>query len=500
MSPSLLIIGRPNVGKSSLFNRLLGAKKAIVHNRRGVTRDLQEAEALWGKVRYRLIDTAGLEESLDQMHTDPEDVRARTLIERALQDSAQILFVLDAQKGVTTADTEIAGWLRRFNRPIRLVLNKSEGAIGDSAIDAFRLGFGEAARVSATHNIGIADVMQSILPNLRTDKPADEEETFDLKKIGRPLRLAILGRPNVGKSSIINGLLGYERQVTGNIAGLTRDAIEIPWQDATEETAGWNLVDTAGLRAHGQYRDSLDRATARETWLAIARADVVALVVEATEPLTRGDLAIAKDCATQGRPMILVVNKTDLCPDPKAMAEELRYSLTKSLAQIRQLPYLCISALKDRGLDQIAKAAETQATRAAQRIGTGMLNRWLEEMLARHPMPLVKGRRMRIKYITQATVSPPEFILFTAHKAPIPEAYLRYLRNGLIDQFGFQGIPIRLNRRRGDNPFDAETPETQQRPKHRANSRLLPRKAQRKVSHKKTGKKALSLKQRAKQR
>lgn len=499
MNKSLLIIGRPNVGKSSLFNRLLGAKKAIVHNRRGVTRDLQEAEALWGKVSYRLIDTAGLEESLDQMHTDPEDVRARTLIERALQDAAQILFVLDAQKGVTIADVEIAGWLRRFDKPIQLLLNKSEGAIGDSATEAFRLGFGEATRVSATHNIGITDLMQEILPNLQKDSIEFEPEAPDLKDLGRPLRLAILGRPNVGKSSIINGLLGFERQVTGNIAGLTRDAIEIPWQEATEEAPGWNLVDTAGLRSHGQYRDSLDRATARETWLAIARADVVALVVEADEPLTRGDLAIAKDCATQGRPMVLVVNKTDLCADPKGMADELRYSITKSLAQIRQLPYLCISALKDRGLDKIAQAAELQATRAAQRIGTGVLNRWLEEMLARHPMPLVKGRRMRIKYVTQAAVSPPEFIFFTAHKTPIPEAYLRYLRNGLVDQFGFEGIPIRLNRRRGENPYDAEE-VPQNRQKHRANSRLLPKKAQRKVSHRKTGKKALSLKQRAKQR
>lgn len=497
--PSLLIIGRPNVGKSSLFNRLLGAKKAIVHNRRGVTRDLQEAEALWGRVRYRLIDTAGLEESLDLMHTDAEDVRARTLIERALHEAAQVLFVLDAQKGVTIADTEIAGWLRRFNRPVTLVLNKSEGAIGDSATEAFRFGFGAAVRVSATHNIGIANLMQTVLPNLQENATETELEPVDIKELGRPLRLTILGRPNVGKSSIINGLLGYERQVTGNIAGLTRDAIEIPWIAATQDTVGWNLVDTAGLRAHGQYRDSLDRATARETWLAIARADVVALVVEATEPLTRGDLAIAKDCAVQGRPMVLLVNKTDLCPNPKAMAEELGHDITKSLAQIRGLPCLCISALKQRGLGDIAPVAEQQVRRSAQRIGTGELNRWLEEMLVRHPMPLVKGRRMRIKYITQATVSPPEFILFTAHKAPIPEAYLRYLRNGLIDQFGFLGIPIRLNRRRGDNPYDSETPKAE-RPKHRANSLLLPRKARRRVSHQKNAKKALSLKQRAKKK
>ncbi|NQY81636.1 MAG: ribosome biogenesis GTPase Der [Alphaproteobacteria bacterium] len=511
MTKTLLIIGRPNVGKSSLFNCLLGAKKAIVHNRRGVTRDLRMCDVQWGELRFTVIDTAGLEESLDQAHPDAEDVRARVIIEHALRRADQVLLIIDAQKGVTTGDTEIAGWLRRFGRPTQVVLNKAEGKIGDSATEAFRLGFGAPALISATHNMGVAEMMSQLAPNFKPERakntevtaaediPLDEAAVSDpLLALRRPLRLAILGRPNVGKSSIINHLLGFDRQVTGNIAGLTRDAIEIPWRKPQDSSLGWNLVDTAGLKSHGQYRDSLDRATARETWNAIIHADVVTLVVEATAPLTRDDLAIAKDCATQGRPMILLVNKTDLCPDPQAMAHELGFTITESLAQIRHLPYLCISVPHDKGLSGIAELAEVQASRAAQRVGTGQLNRWLEDMLSHHPMPLIKGRRMRIKYITQTTILPPEFLLFTSHKAPIPEAYLRYLRNGLIDSFGFDGIPIRLNHRRSDNPYDAEKPAPQHKSKHRANSKLLPKKTQRCVSYRKPTKKILSLKQRAK--
>lgn len=498
---TLLIIGRPNVGKSSLFNRLTGQKKAIVHDRRGVTRDLMEAEAEWNGVKFRLIDTAGLEESLETKRTETVDVRARAMIEEALKSTDQVVFVLDAKRGVTNAEYEIADWLRPFNCAIQVVLNKSESRqVAQARFEAFALGFGEPLSISATHNIGLSEMMAAILPRPCTEKH-EHDDFQELKQESRPFRLAILGRPNVGKSTITNALLGYQRQVTGDIAGLTRDAIEIPWVPPQEHARGWNLVDTAGLRTHGQYRDSLDRATLRSTWKAIAHADVVALTVEATQPLSRGDLAIARDCATQGRPMILLVNKTDLSDDPKALAEELRHQLTRSLAQVRHLPYLCISALHTSGLDNIRRLAECQATRAAFRVGTGALNRWLEETLARHPLPLIGHRRMRIKYVTQVAVSPPEFALFTSHKAELPEAYIRYLRNSMIETFDYQGIPIRLHQRRGKNPYDQEQGiGTGEKPKHRAHIKRLPRKAQRRVSYRASTKKPLSLKQRAKQK
>ena len=531
MTPSLphvLIIGRPNVGKSSLFNRLVGRKAAIVHNRRGVTRDIKTEIVARHGLRFLLSDTAGMEETLEQIrhedtmpHDLAADIDARQMITQTLNQVHVVLMMLDAQKGLTAGDQEIVQWLRRFNRPVIVLLNKSEGRLADPVAEAYRLGFNDVLPISATHNQGIAELLirlaQYVSPAPNSDiidnDPA-AKDTRDPTAIAPLLpqkishrRLAILGRPNVGKSTISNSLSGQTRVVTGNIAGLTRDANTLAWPSASDDTQQWHLVDTAGLRAHGQYRDSLDRATAEATWEAINLADVVALVIEATAPLTRGDLSIAKDCARLGRPMLLIVNKIDLVDDAPAIAEELRHQLVYDLAQLRHVPYVCISAHMHQGLEHIAPLARLQAERAARRIGTGTLNRWLEQMLAAHPPPLIKGRRLRLKYATQTEVSPPQFVFFSSQKASVPEAYIRYLRNGLIDDFEYDGIPLRLSVRSARNPYDRSTIEESEgsgsttskpRQKHVAHTKRLPTSQQRRISYSTKPKKALSLKGRAK--
>ena len=494
MLKTLLIIGRPNVGKSSLFNRLIGRPEALVHNRRGVTRDLRQATADWHGLTFRVCDSAGLEESL----ASPEASPTRTLLEAALTDADHVLLLLDGRKGVTTADEEIAFWLRRFDRPITIAVNKAESLPADRGHDAYRLGFGQPWLISALHRQGIDDLMTHLRPGLEPPPhPPDSPEGDGADPSTaprRPLRLAILGRPNVGKSTIINGLLGYRRQLTGDEAGLTRDAIEVPWVSGTP---GWSLIDTAGLKAHGQYRDSLDRATASNTWQAIARADAVALTVDATMPLTRGDLSIARDCAKHGKPMLLLVNKTDLCTDPNAIARRLSDEITTKMAQIRHLPVLLLSAISGASISKIHPLAAQQARRSATRIGTGKLNRWLEGIVAANPLPLIRGRRMRIKYITQTDQTPPAFTLFTSHKAALPPDYVRYLTNRLIDDFDLAGIPIRLEAKRGDNPFENTTPHPRGRAKHKPLRDRLPRAARTKPRTSTKGEKPLSLKQRA---
>lgn len=439
MLPTVVIAGRPNVGKSTLFNRLVGRRAALVADTPGVTRDRKEAEALLRGRHVRMVDTAGLEEAA------PETLagRLRAGAETAVGMADLVLFVVDAREGLTPVDRHFAQWLRRQGRPVLLVANKAEGRGANSAVlEAYELGLGDPVAVSAEHGEGISGLMTEIADLLPPAGEADPKE--------QSLHLAVVGRPNAGKSTLINRLLGEERMITGPEPGLTRDAVAAQLRDAEGVI---ELVDTAGLRRRARIEAELEKMSVGAAIGALKLAEVVVLVVDAVEGLHDQDLQIARLIEREGRACVIALNKWDAVPDRGAARRMVTERLEESLAQMKGIPVVTVSALTGIGMERLLPAVRQVHAVWNKRLPTGELNRWFEQALERHQLPLVSGRRLKLRYITQAKARPPTFVAFGTRAEQVPEDYQRYLVNGLRETFDLPGTPIRLQLRGTKNPY-----------------------------------------------
>ena len=439
MLPTVVIAGRPNVGKSTLFNRLCGRRAAIVSDTPGVTRDRKEGEAMLRGRRVRVVDTAGLEESAP----DTMASRMRASSETAVATADLVLFVVDVRAGVTPADAHFAAWLRRQGRPVLLVANKAEGRGGAAnALDAYSLGLGEPLPMSAEHGDGLAHLMTEI-----ADRVPDVDETSG--RVER-LRLAVVGRPNAGKSTLLNRLLGEERMITGPEPGLTRDAVSSLLYDAVGEV---EIVDTAGLRRKARVEAGLEKMSTSASIEALKMAEVVVLCIDAVLGLHEQDLQIGRLIEREGRACVLALNKWDAVEDRAATRRAISDRLETSMAQMKGLPVVTLSAATGAGVNKLLPAVRVVHETWNKRVGTGELNRWFEGAVERHPPPLVDGRRLKLRYVTQAKARPPTFVAFGTRAEQMPEDYQRYLVNGLRDTFKMPGVPIRLQLRGTKNPY-----------------------------------------------
>jgi GTP-binding protein len=444
MIPTVVIAGRPNVGKSTLFNRLAGGRAAIVADTPGVTRDRKEAEAMLRGRLVRLIDTAGLEESAPDTLAGRMHASSATAVAQA----DLVVFVIDSRAGLTAADRHFAQWLRRQDRPVLLVANKAEGRAGSDAImDAYALGLGDPLPLSAEHNEGISHLMAEIAERLPPAAPEAEDAAAE-----RPLKLAIVGRPNAGKSTLLNRLLGEERMITGPEPGLTRDAVASLLVDADGRQV--EIVDTAGLRKRARIEAPLEKLSVAAAIGALKMAEVVVLTIDASEgELHDQDLQLAKLVEREGRAAVLVLNKWDAVADRTATKRAITDRLERSLAQLHGIPVVTLSALTGAGIETLLPAVRRVYAVWNTRIPTGELNRWFEGALERHQAPLVAGRRLKLRYITQAKARPPTFVVFGTRAEQLPEDYQRYLVNSLRESFSLPGTPIRLQLRGTKNPF-----------------------------------------------
>jgi GTP-binding protein len=446
MPLSVAIVGRPNVGKSTLFNRLVGRRQALVDPTPGVTRDRIQGGARIGPIEFRAIDTAGLAEG-------PEgslEERLRQQTGAALAEADLALMLIDAKAGLTTLDRHFASWLRRQGKPVVLVANKCEGlAAASFASEAWALGLGAPVPISAQNGEGLADLAAAIEAAAGTAAGGDEAAPAETPE--STLRLVVAGRPNVGKSSLINRLLEDERLLTGPEPGLTRDAVAIVWEWQGRRI---ELVDTAGLRRRARIEQGgLEQLSSRAALAALRRADVVLLLVDGSAPLEKQDLAIANRAIEAGRALIVAANKWDLVSEPQAALARLRERVEARLPQIKGVTCLPISVLTGKGLNRLLPAVVETHVRWSRRVPTAALNRWLEDALAAHPPPMAKGRRIKIRYATQVSARPPTFVLFVSQAGALADSYLRYLTNGLRETFDLAGVPLRLLPRTGDNPY-----------------------------------------------
>ena len=466
MPATVAIVGRPNVGKSTLFNRLVGKRLALVDDTPGVTRDRREGEARLGDLRFTIVDTAGLEEA----DADSLTGRMRAQTEEAIRAADVVLFVVDSRSGLTPLDKTFGELLRRSGQEVILVANKSEGAAGlAGAYEAYEMGFGDPVAISAEHGEGLSSLYEALEPyctepevdvDLPEDVPPAEGEEFlddgddeveapvDLTK---PLRICIVGRPNAGKSTLINRIIGEERLLTGPEAGITRDSISVDWE--------WNgrpvkLFDTAGLRRKARVQDKLEKLSVADALRAIRFAEVCVVLLDATIPFEKQDLQIADLIVREGRAIVIALNKWDLIEDRGAAWKEMRETCDRLLPQIRGVPLVRLSGIMGDGLDELMKAVAQVHATWNRRVPTAQLNRWLGRVLERHPPPAVAGRRLKIRYMTQAKSRPPHFVVFTSRPEAVPESYVRYLSNNLRETFELDGIPLRLSLRGGENPFD----------------------------------------------
>ena len=455
MAPTIVILGRPNVGKSTLFNRLAQRRIAIVDDRPGVTRDRKETPALIGGWDVVLVDTAGLEEA------PPDTVagRMRASSEAALRAADLVLFVVDARSGLMPADRAFAAWLRRSDLPVLVVSNKAEGRGGAAAaMEAFELGLGDPVAISAEHNEGLGALHEAVAEALGKPPPGQEEEEEEDagEDPERPLRLAIVGRPNAGKSTLLNALLGEERMITGPEPGLTRDAVTVQWRDSTGGRV--RLVDTAGMRKKARIEDRLEQMSVAATLGALKEAEVVVLVVDALLGMDEQDLRIARLAEREGRAIVIAFNKWDAVEDRAATRRRLDDVLTASLAQLRGIQVVPLSAQTGRGVDRLMPAVRATYALWNRRVTTGELNRWFEGALARHPPPLVDGRRVKLRYATMPKARPPTITVFGTRAEDLPEDYRRYLVNAFREAFDMPGVPIRLQCRGTRNPYADEAP------------------------------------------
>ncbi len=489
MSFTLVIVGRPNVGKSTLFNRLVGRRLALVHDRPGVTRDRREGEGHLADLTFRVVDTAGLEDS----ETGTLEGRMREQTERAVATADVALMVIDARVGVTPIDEYFADLLRRSSTPIILAANKCEGTAAHAGLfEAFSLGLGDPIALSAEHGQGLEELFEALLPfekkgpeeeqliaveqraqrsESAEDAPDDDTtddthddsfdddlidledgETFEEEDKGRPLQLAIVGRPNTGKSTLVNRLLGEDRVLTGPEPGVTRDAIPIDWDYNGRPV---RLVDTAGLRRKAKVIDVVEKLSALDTLRAVDLAEVVVLVLDADAIMDKQDLTIASRVIEEGRALVIAVNKWDVASDRQGSVLRLNEKLEQSLTQVKGVPTVTLSAKTGHRVADLMETVFKVHETWNKRIPTAALNKWLDDTTQRHPPPLSKQkRRIRIRYMTQVKARPPTFVMFTSRPVDLPSSYHRYLLNDLRETFGFDGVPLRLFVRKPDNPYD----------------------------------------------
>jgi GTP-binding protein len=444
--PTVAIVGRPNVGKSTLFNRLVGKRLALVDDRPGVTRDRREGDASLLGLEFRVIDTAGFEDE------DPQSLpgRMRAQTEAAVRDADVALFLIDARAGLTPLDEEIGRWLRAEATPVVVVANKAEASAGESGIlEAYRLGLGEPIGISAEHGEGVADLFQMLRPLVEREESEEEDDEGE----GAPLKLGIVGRPNAGKSTLVNRMLGEERMITGPEAGITRDSISLDW---TWEGRAVRLVDTAGLRKRAKVEDKLERLSTADTRRAIDYAEVVLLLLDATRGLEAQDLRIASQVIEEGRALVIALNKWDVAENASALFNGVKAALAEGLAQLRDVPVLTVSAKTGKGTDTILKVAFDLRDAWSRRVPTGELNRWFADAVDANPPPAPKGQRIKLRYITQVKSRPPTFVVFGNRTDELPESYRRYLVNSLRRDLGIGPVPLRLDFRGRSNPFDRD--------------------------------------------
>lgn len=444
--PVVAIIGRPNVGKSTLFNRLVGKKLALVDDRPGVTRDRREGDAELLGLNFRIVDTAGFEE--DDPQTLPGRMRAQT--QAAVEAADVALFVVDARAGVVPLDEEIGRWLRGSTTPVVLLANKAEGRSGESGIlEAYGLGFGDPIAFSAEHGEGLVELFEALLPHVERDEVESEEEEDESPNA--PLKLAIVGRPNAGKSTLVNRMLGEDRMITGPEAGITRDSISIDWEWQGRQV---RLIDTAGLRKKSKVDDKLERLSAADTRHAIDFAEVVVLLLDATRGLEAQDLRIADQIFEEGRAMVIALNKWDTVENGTPLYQGVRGALDDGFAQVRGVPLLTLSAATGKGIDTLLQVAFETREAWSKRVPTGQLNRWFETAVEKNPPPAPGGKRIKLRYVTQIKSRPPSFVIFGTRVDELPESYRRYLMNGIRRELGFGAVPVRLTLRAPKNPFD----------------------------------------------
>ncbi len=450
MTLTIAILGRPNVGKSTLFNRLVGQKLAIVDDTPGVTRDRREGEGRIADMRFRLFDTAGL----DDAKKGTLEARMSAQSEDAARLADVILLVMDARAGVTPTDREFAQRIRKMGKPVLLIGNKAESRASLPGLgEAYSLGFGAPIAMSAEHAEGLGDLYEALEPFVKKETAEIEQaETpedleYDPK---RPLKLAIIGQPNAGKSTLVNAMLGEERMLTGPEAGITRDAIASDW---TWKGRPIKLWDTAGIRRKSRVQAKIEKMSVSDAMRAIRFAECVVVLIDATLPIERQDLTLCDLVAGEGRAVVLALSKWDAVEDKSHTLREVESKLEDVLPEIRGVPVVTLSAKQGRGIDTLMKAVVDADRKWNMRISTGRLNRWLEGQLERNAPPAPSGRRIKIRYATQANARPPTFALFGNQLAKLPESYLRYLMNGMRAEFGLGGVPIRFSLRGGKNPY-----------------------------------------------
>lgn len=452
MSFTIAIIGRPNVGKSTLFNRLVGQKLALVDDQPGVTRDRREGQGRLGDLEFTIIDTAGLDSGPKGSLT----ARMQEQTEAAIASADALMFVIDARAGLTPNDRAFADFARRANKPVLLLANKSEGKYGETGInESYALGLGDPIGVSAEHGEGLSDLydaLRELMPEPVYADEDDEENESDeaYEDPDRPIRVAVLGRPNAGKSTLINHLLGEERLLTSPEAGTTRDSIAV---DVRWKGRKLRVFDTAGLRRRSRIEDKLEKLSVSDALRAVRFAEVVVIMMDAQNRFEEQDLRLADLVEREGRAIVLAVNKWDLMERAPSLIGKLRETADHLLPQVRGAPVVAISGMMGEGIDRLIAAIESAYATWNKRISTSALNRWFEQAVDQNPPPAVSGRRLKMNYITQAKARPPSFVVFCSRTDAVPTSYLRYLTNSLRENFDLPGTPIRITLREKDNPF-----------------------------------------------
>ncbi|WP_375427982.1 ribosome biogenesis GTPase Der [uncultured Sphingomonas sp.] len=451
--PVIAIVGRPNVGKSTLFNRLVGKKLALVDDRPGVTRDRREGDAHLVGLDFRVIDTAGYEDE------DPDTLpgRMRQQTEAAVGQADAALFMIDARVGLVPLDEEIARWLRASDTPVILVANKAEGKAGEQGIlESLSLGFGDPVELSAEHGEGMVELFEGILPHIPEE--VEVEPVGDDEHPNAILKLAIVGRPNAGKSTLINRILGQERLIVGPEAGITRDSIAVDWEWRDREglVRPVRLIDTAGMRKRAKVQDKLEKLSVADALRAVDFAEVVVLLLDATLGLEAQDLRIADRVLEEGRALVIALNKWDVAENASSLFNGVKKALEDGLSQVKGVTVVTVSGATGKGIDQLIGAAFQARAAWSKRVGTGELNRWFERAIDANPPPAPGGKRVKLRYVTQVKTRPPSFVIFGTRVDQLPAAYERYLLNSMRRDLDFDGVPLRLTMRAPKNPFDQD--------------------------------------------